>query len=155
MPTCEFGSLNRAVIPDKVAMLTCTSDGDTPEKQIQQILAVTPILRGQKSNESFSIPPPRQNQQQAPPPSQTTRGESDLIDFGQNDAPAAPPRPTQDTHGGQSKSNVEQMLESTSTGQATQAPLLDFQDDMKKDLPTLLRKDTDTRSIDEFVDAEG
>jgi hypothetical protein len=63
------------------------SDGDNPQKQIEQILAVTPILQGQKSTEKHVIPKrqsqdqgqpvaaqqiqqPQQIQQQAPPPQQ-------------------------------------------------------------------------------------
>src|SRR5450432_425251 len=156
----------------------CRSDGDTPEKQIEQILAVTPIMRGQQSNQKHVIPPrqPQQPsqpasqpppQQQAPQQSQPQNAHDDLIDFGQNEnshpdpphSAAMPQQPadlraSQMQNGGQGQKDMEQMLVSTSTSKGGQGPLLDFQDDMQNSLPdqhpTLKRQDTDDQ---EFVDA--
>ncbi|KAI9053493.1 hypothetical protein LZ554_002448 [Drepanopeziza brunnea f. sp. 'monogermtubi'] len=41
-------------------ILNASIDGTTPEQQIEQILAITPILQGQKPNEKNPIPPPHQ-----------------------------------------------------------------------------------------------
>lgn len=170
MLTCKFASLLPVSI-FTLLVLIYNSDGDTPEKQTEQILAVTTILRGQKSSERNVIPP-HQSQPQSEPqtyheqPSKSEGNQSDLIDFGQNDSsqhpsisesdphPLSDLRPSQTKNGGQSHNDVEQMLASTSTDQARHGSLLDFQDDLKKGLPALHRKDTDTRSIDEFVDAQ-
>jgi hypothetical protein len=53
-------------------------------------------------------------------------------------------------------------LRETSTERKPQGSLIDFHDDMKRDLPaadahglSLKRHDTDTSDMDEFVDAEG
>ena len=65
---------------------------------------------------------------------------------------------------GQLQKDLEETLRSTSTEPqpGNQGSLIDFHDDVKKDLPVmdgehnkLKRQDTDTQSLDEFVDAEG
>jgi hypothetical protein len=137
MPACESTSTEPKYRAD-----VCTSDGATPQDQTKQILAVTPILRGQHGNEKNHIPPftPKQ---QAPAES------GDLIDFGQSDAPPAQIATAAD---------IEQTLRSTSTQPGdSEGPLIDFQDDLKSGLPTvdqkLKRQDTETNSVDEFLDA--
>jgi oxysterol-binding protein-related protein 8 len=154
------------------------SDGDTSQKQIEQILAVIPILRGQKSNEKNVIPPRGSTERARPEeahlqqPTQPQRSQipsDDLIDFGQNDSSHSanttshnPPMPRQPSdlqaaqtkNGDQSQKELEQTLASTST-EVAQGPLIDFHDDMHNSLPPkqeLKRQDT---SDDEFVDAEG
>ena len=84
-----------------------------PEKEIEQILAIAPILPGQEKSEDWekakslpsqqnkplpprddSTPRPQQQQQsQPPPPSNNDGGSSDLIDFGQNDSSATDDTP--------------------------------------------------------------
>lgn len=75
----------------------------SPEKQVEQILAIAPILPAQTSSGSSQPAqkqpaPPQQTQQ--PPPQQDKPlpaapaqqdGSSDLIDFGQNEHPPPPP----------------------------------------------------------------
>jgi hypothetical protein len=65
---------------------------------------------------------------------------------------------------GQEQKDLEETLRSTSTKlqPGNHGSLIDFHDDVKKNLPavdgehnTLKRQDTDTQSLDEFVDAEG
>jgi len=156
------------------------SDGTTPQKQAEQILAVTPILRGQKSNEKNPIPPPHTrsesytsnhaapaSENQQPQPSQG----NDLIDFGQSDGTpstnAATPIPAyqaptdlqaaQTVNGGQQQKDLENALRSTSKERTNGGALIDFSDDLKRDLPTvdangkkhapLKREDTDTQSL--------
>ncbi|KIN04166.1 hypothetical protein OIDMADRAFT_40239 [Oidiodendron maius Zn] len=119
-------------------ILNANIDGTTPEQQTKQILAVAPILSGQQSTERNPIPPfqARKN---------TPAESGDLIDFGQNDTAA----------------DVEQTLRSTSTSQRgdNQGSLIDFQEDLRSSLPKpsqkLQRKDTETNSLDEFLDAQG
>jgi hypothetical protein len=165
-------------------ILNANIDGSTPQKQIEQILAVTPILKGQRPNEKNPIPPPHprttssnsttnhvQPQSHPQPIQEAAVQENDLIDFGQNDGDVAPPpnyapadlKAAQTKNNGQEQLDLERQLRSTSSHEATQGPLIDFQDDLKGALPsviqnhtaTLKRQDTDTKSLDEFVDAEG
>jgi hypothetical protein len=148
----------------------CSSDGSTPQKQTEQILAVTPILRGQAHTEKNPIPPPQHRSSSyastkspitshAPQP---PTGDNDLIDFGQNDeAPDLPANlhPTQAVKENPKHQKLEQTLLETSTEQKPQgSPLINFHDDLKRDLPagnSLTRHDTETSDMDEFVDAEG
>lgn len=117
-------------------ILNANIDGKTPAEQVRQILAVTPILRGQKPNLENSSPPRKENQQQ--PGNTSTNGSSD-----------------------QAQRALEETLLNSSTAQAKQgSPLLVFHQDLKGGLPStaeggaLHRKDTDTQSIEEFVDAQ-
>jgi len=169
-------------------ILNANIDGTTPQKQAEQILAVTPILRGQKSNEKNPIPPPHTRSESytsnhAAPASENQQSQpshgNDLIDFGQSDGTpstnAATPIPAyqapadlqaaQTVNGGQQQKDLENTLRSTSNERTNGGALIDFSDDLKRDLPTvdangkkyapLKREDTDTQSLDEFVDAEG
>ena len=99
--------------------------------------------------------------------------ENDLIDFGQSDAkPATRAVPNhfpsdlklaQTENNGQRQKELESMLRSTSTSPppSNQDSLIDFSTDLKKTLPAvhqpvgLKREDTDSKSLDEFLDAEG
>ncbi|KAH6709261.1 hypothetical protein BKA61DRAFT_116491 [Leptodontidium sp. MPI-SDFR-AT-0119] len=160
-------------------ILNANIDGATPRKQAEQILAVTPILQGQLSNEKNPIPPPRSRNASyttpaaAVPTSENQPPQSDdLIDFGQSDGTpsnnaAAAPIPTyqapadlhaaQTVNNGQQQKDLEKTLRSTSTERANGGSLIDFTDDLKRDLPTvdangrkttpLRREDTDTQSV--------
>lgn len=155
-----------------------SSDATDPQKQSEQILAITPILKGQRPNEKNPIPlhrsesrtEPASMREKTPVQEQAPAEEDDLIDFGQNDAPAQPPtqqlqipadlKAAQTENNGQRQKDLESTLRSTSTSPPPrgQSTLIDFHNDLKEDLPdghTLKRKDTDTDSLDEFVDAEG
>ncbi len=80
------------------------SDGSaSPEEQTQQVLAIYPVLPGQKAGEVAALPsndvaPPRSaTQPVAQPPAQPGAQPSagnDLIDFGGNDAAVQPPAQT-------------------------------------------------------------
>lgn len=152
-------------------ILNADINGTTPQQQTEQILAITPILRGQSSNEKNPIPPhhpqtysAQPNQVAAPQPKHPAP-QVDLIDFGQHDGQTQQPlipadlKAAQTLNGGQQQKDLEQTLRSTSTSPPpNEGSLIDFHDDLKKDLPevnTLKRQDTDTKSMDEFVDAEG
>ncbi|KAJ3479535.1 hypothetical protein NLG97_g8296 [Lecanicillium saksenae] len=76
----------------------------SPEEQTKQILAIYPVLPGQKAGEVTAVP----SNDAAPPPAAAAAkptAENDLIDFASNDAPAqAPVKPAND---------VENMLKET------------------------------------------
>lgn len=112
-------------------------------------MAIYPIITGQKPDQRNVIPPrtpgPAVNSQPVMQPEQHTGkpSQDDLIDFSQNDAPATPapvpvPVPAAGeadiTNATQSKDEIEKLLHST--GKPAEGPLIDFQDDMKKDLPS-------------------
>jgi len=149
-------------------ILNANIDGTTPQKQTEQILAVTPILRGQKQTEKNPIPPPHQrsesyNSTSIPTNPQPPAEHGDLIDFGQNENHPVQPSIPADLHAAQTQNNgqlqkdLETTLKSTSSPQP-KGPLLDFHDDLKNNISDigkgLKRQDTDTQSVDEFVDAE-
>lgn len=106
------------------------SDGPTPEAKEQQILAIAPILPGQKSQNHFDLTPSE------PQPSQTANfsASNDLIDFGQSEAPLAP------------TSNNAQHEFFARPPQGLQEPLEPGQ--------PVKRVDTFTNDLDEFVDAK-
>jgi hypothetical protein len=150
--------------------LTECSDASTPGKQTEQILAVTPILRGQKATEKNPIPPPRTRSESytstkvlaKQPDPHPADEQGDLIDFGQNEnhspGTSADLQPAQMHNNGHPQQDLEATLRSTSQPPRTDSPLIDFHEDVKKSLPssglTLRRQDTDSHSVDEFVDAQ-
>ena len=115
-------------------------------------------------------PPPRHRRGSFPEQSQPSHG-NDLIDFGQSDGTpstnAATPIPAyqapadlqaaQTVNGGQQQKDLENTLRSTSNERTNGGALIDFSDDLKRDLPTvdangkkyapLKREDTDTQSL--------
>ena len=58
--------------------------------------------------------------------------QDDLIDFGQDDAPTPKPEQAEKTVP-KTPDEIEKML--TSTGKPAEGPLIDFTQEMKKDLP--------------------
>ncbi|KAJ0313644.1 hypothetical protein COL516b_000584 [Colletotrichum fioriniae] len=140
-------------------------DHTSPEKQTEQILAIYPILPGQKPSTTNAIPPHKPSTtREAPAPApapvaQQHVGGNDLIDFG--DAPATiptaptatapavqPPINTPPPAGQEARSgskDIEGMLNSTGT-QAKEGPLMDFTD-MKKSVPPLKRADESNDSF--------
>jgi len=116
-------------------ILNAEIDGPTPNARTQQILAVAPIIQGQKVSTEFEVPKhhPRHAQKTSLPAS----GGNDLIDFGQNDAPAqstkAPQPPAQFMQN--QNASLAQPLEP------------------RNDRP-IQRVDSYTHELDQFVDAE-
>ena len=78
-----------------------------------------------------------------------------MIDFGQDDAPTELPKPIQhqvkDDPKVESTGVISGMLKST--GKASEGPLIDFHEDLKKNVPEVRRSDT-TGSNELFVDAK-
>lgn len=132
------------------------SDGSDSKQLTEQVLAIYPILAGQKQDSSNQIPPRPAESKSAPAPDAAKSTHDDLIDFGQDDAPVQPPQPQRPTASLQS--NVESTGEISgllkSTGKpAADGPLLDFHHDLQKTIPEIRRSDT-TGSTDAFVDAK-
>lgn len=120
-----------------IKQLTPHSDPTAPpEKQTEQILAIYPIVAGQTLNKETAIPPPASSSKAAHEPVEPAaekpvepvvekpKGEDSLIDFG-NDETATPAVKSPD--------EIERML--AATGKPADGPLIDFAQDMKKDLP--------------------
>lgn len=103
---------------DWIIDATVSSDAP-PEKQIEQILAIAPVIPGQTPEnpsafgESKALPS-QQGKQTSSPPTQTQATAGELIDFGQNDTPAQ-----QQHHSSQQSSGLQQPLQpSVSEGSA-------------------------------------
>lgn len=125
------------------------SDGKTPQDKVNQILAIAPILPGQETQmpaaPTQQARPPDVNTQQAQQPPQQLQhqqqqqpGGTNLIDFGDNVM-----TPKASTSQGGAPQTLSMAQNSNS------ADLMDLQQ------PQIVRRDTDTKSVDEFVDAEG
>lgn len=118
-------------------------------------------MPGQKSR--GSVIPPHHSQAQsssgpAPKGAQAQGAHEDLIDFGQNDTPAPTTKTTDKTTN--NTTDIEKILQATGSSNSQGGALIDFHEDLKKSLPPdvankLKRQDTDTQSLDEFVDAQG
>ncbi|KAI6712563.1 hypothetical protein JHW43_004881, partial [Diplocarpon mali] len=172
-------------------ILNANIDGKTPEKQAEQILAITPILKGQKPNEKNPIPSQNQRSEathkavpaaasalvssagpatENQPPQAATS--NNLVESGpsggvQTQSQTAPVplvpadlQAAQTVNNGELQKDLEQTLRSTSTPMPAEGPLVDFHGDLKRTLPAvdskgiLRREDTDTKSLDDFVDAK-
>ncbi|CAK7243095.1 MAG: Oxysterol-binding protein OBPa [Sporothrix thermara] len=129
-------------------------DGDTPESQADQILAIYPILPGQTSRRDSAIRPiPAHKSVDAHPETAT----GNLIDFGDdedtkpaNSAAAAAAKPAVDSTPAVDNT-ISNLLTSTGTP-APAGPLMDFNKELEKNLPTIKRSDT-SGSQDVFHDA--
>lgn len=122
------------------------SDGKDPKTLTEQVLSIHPILSGQKTSSGNTIPSkPAEShpaESKAAParaaPATTTR--DDLIDCGtthdgpaetsQATRPAATVNPTVESTG-----EISGLLKAT--GKPANGPLLDFSQDMKKDIPEI------------------
>lgn len=116
-------------------ILDANINGATPEEKTKQILAIAPILVGQK------ISQPQQGKKTSQPqsqPQQQTAGHDDLIDFGQSD-----PNPNTYEQAGQ----IDPMQTQTNAPPGMQAPLQPGH--------PIKRVDTKSKELDEFVDAPG
>ncbi|KAK3180664.1 Oxysterol-binding protein OBPa [Lecanicillium sp. MT-2017a] len=102
---------------------TISDTSASPDEQAKQIMDIYPVLDSKSASEqrAASTKPPSEEAK----PADASGGGNDLIDFGDSSAPSEPSAP-------QTK-NVENML--AQTGKPADGPLLDFSDDMKKDLP--------------------
>lgn len=108
-------------------MLTNRSDHQNPELAVKQILAIAPILQGQKVSHEFEIPPRSAGKDKA------TDDSGNPIDFaGENAA-------SQDRGASSSGSGLVEPPQPSQSQQPGNP---------------LQRRDTNTKEVDEFVDAK-
>ncbi|OAA43181.1 Oxysterol-binding protein [Metarhizium rileyi] len=94
----------------------------SPAEQTRQFLSIYPVVDGQKPDDGLAIPPRKEASGQA----DTKSAESNLIDFGGEDAPASPKTDNK-------SAEIEELL--NSTGNPAVGALLDFVGDMNTELP--------------------
>jgi hypothetical protein len=99
-----------------------------PQKQTEQILAIYPILPGQPKTRRPSIPAQASSPKSVKKSTKQVaeKEEDSLIDFG-NDEASAP------TPAAKKPGEIETLL--AATGKPADGPLIDFAQDLKKDLP--------------------
>jgi hypothetical protein len=113
-----------------------------PEKQAEQIMAIYPVVKGQKPSQQNVIPP---HSPSAKPAETATvqpvenHIDDNLINFDDTPAPANPEQPAKPEQPAPVKeapkeSEIQGLL--SSTGKQANGPLLDFTNDLKKDLPS-------------------
>lgn len=109
------------------------------------MLAIYPIVAGQKASQKNAIPQRASFTETSTAASASASG--DLIDFGQEDSAA----PIDAGH--KSTSEIQSMLLATGD-KAPEGSLIDFHDDLQKELPPAGIQRSDTgESHDDFVDA--
>lgn len=125
------------------------SDISDPKRQTEQILAIYPILSGQKTTGVHPIPSRPTTSSTAPAAAPAESHHNDLIDFGETDAPSQLEKPVAPHV--ESTGEISGLLKST--GKPSEGPLIDFHNDLKNHVPSIARTDT-THSNDIFVDAK-
>jgi len=113
----------------------------TPEQQAAQIMAIYPIIKGQQFSQKNAIPPRASFSEPHAGPKDLHSDGGDLIDFAAESPPSQLPL-------------AKTPQAAPGTG-ANDGPLIDYQEDLKRDLPDSLRRIDSTESEDEFVDAQG
>ncbi|KAK4147936.1 Oxysterol-binding protein-like protein OBPalpha [Dichotomopilus funicola] len=146
-------------------IINATIDGATPEAQAKQIMAIYPVIKGQKPKQENVIPPRASHSEASASSKDSHNGEGTLTDSanesstphqfpsGEGAQPSNESRPPLDpAHS--STAEVQELL--ASTGKRAQGgPLIDFHGDMKKDLPNSTKRTDSMVSENNFVDAEG
>jgi hypothetical protein len=127
-------------------------------------MAIYPVVKGQKFRQKNVIPPRASLSDLNARTKEPHGDEHDLIDFGDDSPAAQHPSSTeqpQDTGNSppldpshRSTAEIQEMLSSTGT-RTKEGPLIDFHEDMQKDLPSSIKRTDSTESDDEFVDAQG
>ncbi|KAI9811129.1 MAG: hypothetical protein M1832_001060 [Thelocarpon impressellum] len=144
-------------------ILDADIDGATIEEQTQQILSIVPIVSGSGPSERPERPERQPSKRREAPRSkqaQPARGgaeDDNLIDFGQDDAPAQAPsqvaqpqkQEQQQQQQQQQPPGLQQPLQPSRNG-----PPAGLQQPLQPTGATLVREDTESRELDEFVDAE-
>ncbi|KAI0483367.1 Oxysterol-binding protein [Xylariaceae sp. FL0804] len=143
-------------------IINANVDASSPAKQAEQIMAIYPVIDGQKPSDWNMVPPSASagNPQTAGKPA-AQDSTADLIDFGQDDRPEPPPKTDRPAPPPKVDStDIHGMLETTGH-RAPEGPLIDFTGDLKSNLPPsrgpasgLTRQDT-AESSNTFFDAEG
>jgi hypothetical protein len=94
-------------------------------------MAIYPVVKGQEFDHNNIIPPRASVSELRPHPA----GHKDF--------------------GGDGSAAQQPPLDSSVGSSAKEGPLIDFHQDMKKDLPSNIKRTDSTESDDEFVDAQG
>ncbi|KAL2023452.1 hypothetical protein VTK56DRAFT_2448 [Thermocarpiscus australiensis] len=137
-------------------------DGSTPEKQAAQIMAIYPIVKGQKFDHKNMIPP-RATQSEASARPAEVSNERDLIDFGDDEPPSEVRQPSEQKSKDKPQPPLDpphesttevQGMRSTTGSRAEEGPLIDFHEDVEKSLPASFKRSDSEESQDEFVDAQ-
>jgi len=130
-------------------ILNAQLTGDTPKAVADQILAIVPILPGQKQSKEFEIPPHKQKEERpAPPPPANNGMGNNLIDFDDHPPPAQAQHKAVSDVKGRYADEPESLHSTGGVPAGLQAPLIpDVGHPIK-------RQDTNSGEVDEFVDAE-
>lgn len=110
------------------------SDTTLPaDKQAEQIMAIYPIIEGQKATAEHSEPTFAPAAKPSSNDSITkAEGDDSLIDFGDN-ANDATAKPEADNLPAKTPDEIEKLL--TTTGKPAEGPLIDFAQDVRSSLP--------------------
>lgn len=128
-------------------LLTRRSDPHNPELAVKQILAIAPILPGQKVSREFEIPPRSAGKEKA------AGGSDNLIDFADENSAPGPGGLSQ----GQNATSQGGLIDTqdhgaSNSGSGLMEPLQPSQSQQPGH--PLRRLDTNTKEVDEFVDAK-
>jgi hypothetical protein len=153
-------------------IINANIDADTPAKQAEQVMAIYPIVDGQKPSQQNIIPPHASagnpstaSQPAAQPPSVVPASAVPTGTAGPNGTAAAAVSVQEPTVAAKAENSdikqsgtIQHMLEGTGQPKP-EGPLMDFTADMKKDLPkggkpTDLKRSETEESHDEFFDVE-
>ncbi|KAK7924357.1 hypothetical protein PG985_006411 [Apiospora marii] len=113
-------------------------DGATPAKQAEQVMAIYPVVAGQKPSQLNMIPPRASSDQLS---RTVSTQNNDLINVGQSHESPSSPVLTKDPvaetiavkHDSKNSTDIQELLEGT--GQKADGPLIDFAGDLKQELP--------------------
>jgi oxysterol-binding protein-related protein 8 len=159
-------------------LLNSSSDGQTPEEQCKQILAITPIVKGQKPDGKYDIPS-RQSLEQKRASHEVSRqtastadsGHGDLIDLGGPSASTSAPAQAQQKASVQGNENVAVSGSPAPPhpSQSNPSAVETYHQELKEMLPgvqntqgagvlpqgnKITRTDSNNSQLDEFVDAD-
>lgn len=113
-------------------------------------MAIYPVIKGQQLDQRNAIPPRASLSEPRALPNEAS---GDLIDFGDDGSAPQQPlgnQPSLDPH--RSTAPVRE-TPSTNSRRAQEGSLIDFHEDMKKNLPGGIKRTESADSDDEFVDA--
>jgi len=106
----------------------------SPEEQTKQFLSIYPVVSGQKLDGDLVIPSRKESRSRAG----LVEAEDPIIDLSGSDAPISAPAAAS-VEAEKQSNDIEHLLQST--GKPTDGgPLLDFAQEMKKDLPNAEQK---------------
>lgn len=134
------------IVPTEQRLTDLSDHTLSPEKQAEQIMAIYPIVKGQKPDQRHVIPPhspaarPIKAHETKPAENHI---DDNLIDFADTPAPAPVPAPAPapvpakpaSAEPATKQSEIQSLLAATGKVAPPNEPLIDFTNDLKKDLP--------------------